>query len=101
MPISITGREGGVTLTLSGEIDHHGARAMMRELDQAVSTLLPRRLTLDLSGVTFMDSSGIALLMGAKRAMDRLGGSLRVTAIPTQPRKVLDAAGLGRLIQLD
>lgn len=101
MSVTITGREGGLTLTLSGEIDHHGARTMMGELDQTVSALLPRRLTLDLSGVTFMDSSGLALLMGAKRAMDRLGGSLRVVNIPVQPCRVLDAAGLGRLIQLD
>ena len=98
MPVTISGREDGLTLTLSGEIDHHGGRA---ELDQAISTLLPRRLTLDLRGVTFMDSSGIALLMGAKRGMDRLGGTLRVVSIPAQPRKVLDTAGLGRFISLE
>ena len=101
MPVTISGGEDGLTLTLSGEIDHHGGRAMMKELDQAISTLLPRRLTLDLRGVTFMDSSGIALLMGAKRGMDRLGGTLRVVSIPAQPRKVLDTAGLGRFISLE
>ena len=101
MPITVNGREGAVTITLSGEIDHHGARAMMRELEDAISTLLPRRLTLDLSGVTFMDSSGIAVLLRAQRQMEQLGGSLRVTAIPTQPRRVLDAAGVGRIITFD
>ena len=101
MPISITGRQGAVTITLSGEIDHHGARAMMGELEEAVATLLPRKLTLDLSGVTFMDSSGIAVLLRVHRHMTQLGGTLTVTAIPTQPRRVLDAAGVGRIITLE
>ena len=101
MPITVNGRGGTVTITLSGEIDHHDARAMMRELEDAVSTLLPRRLTLDLSGVTFMDSSGIAVLIRVQRQMEQLGGSLRVTSIPTQPRRVLDAAGVGRIITFD
>ena len=101
MPISVTSRDGAVTIALSGEIDHHGARAMMLQLDEAIASRLPMRLTLDLSGVTFMDSSGIAVLLRALRQMDKLGGSLRVTDIPVQARRVLDAAGVGRLINLE
>lgn len=101
MPITLQNQPGGLTITLSGEIDHHGARAMMGELEEAIATLLPRNLTLDLSGVTFMDSSGIAVLLRVQRQMSHLGGTLRVTSIPTQPRKVLDAAGVGRLISLE
>ena len=101
MPISVTSRDGAVTIALSGEIDHHGARAMMLQLDEAIASRLPMRLTLDLSGVTFMDSSGIAVLLRALRQIDQLGGSLRVTAIPVQARRVLDAAGVGRLINLE
>ncbi len=101
MPITIHHHPGAVTITLSGEIDHHGARAMMQELEEAISTLLPRNLTLDLSGITFMDSSGIAVLLRVQRHISHLGGTLRVTSIPTQPRKVLDAAGVGRLITFE
>ncbi len=101
MPITVTHRDGAVVAALSGEIDHHGARAMMNELGELIAARLPRHLALDLSGVTFMDSSGIAVLLRALREMDRLGGSLRVTNIPAQARRVLDAAGVGRLITLD
>ena len=73
MPVSCTCENREMTAVLSGEIDHHGARAMMEELDRAVATALPTRLTLDLSGVTFMDSSGIAVLIRAKRRMDEAG----------------------------
>ena len=101
MPVTVTNEDRGLTAHLSGEIDHHGARAMMAELDQIIAQRLPRRLTLDLSGVNFMDSSGIAVIIRCKRRMDELGGSLRAVSIPTQPRRVLDAAGVGRLITLE
>ena len=101
MPIIVTGHGGAVTAALSGEIDHHGARRMMNELEDAIGERVPRELTLDLSGVTFMDSSGIAVLLRAHRHMRQLGGSMRVTAIPVQPRRVLDAAGMGRIITME
>ena len=101
MPITVSSQAGSATITLSGEIDHHGARAMMEQLEDAIARALPLRLTLDLSGVTFMDSSGIAVLLRALRQMNQLGGSLRVTSIPVQARRVLGAAGVGRLIPLE
>ena len=101
MPVTAACKDRDLTARLSGEIDHHGARTMMIQLDQLIADRLPRRLTLDLSGVTFMDSSGIAVLIRCKRRMDELGGSLRAVSIPAQPRRVLDAAGLGRIISLE
>ncbi len=101
MPITVNRQPDGLTIALTGEIDHHGARAIMVDLEEAITTLLPRTLTLDLSGVTFMDSSGIAVLLRAHRHIAQLGGTLRVTNIPTQPRRVLDTAGVGRLITFD
>ena len=87
-------------LELSGELDHHAARSAIRELELAVDTALPRRLVLDLGGVTFMDSSGIALLMRAKRCMDDLDGGLLVCRVRPQVKRVMDAAGIGRLIHI-
>ena len=101
MPITVTSRDSALTIALSGEIDHHGAREMMAQLDDAIAARLPAHLVLDLSGVTFMDSSGIAVLLRALRQVQHIGGTLRVANIPTQARRVLDAAGVGRLITLD
>ena len=101
MPITVSTQDSGLTIALSGEIDHHGAREMMSQLDSAIAERLPRQLTLDLSGVTFMDSSGIAVLLRAQRQLAHTGGALRVTAVPAQARRVLDAAGIGRLISLN
>lgn len=101
MPITVSSQNSALTIALSGEIDHHGAREMMAQLDLAIAERLPARLTLDLSGVTFMDSSGIAVLLRARRQMQRTGGLVRVVSIPAQARRVLDAAGVGRLITLE
>lgn len=101
MPITLTSRDSALTIALSGEIDHHGAREMMAQLDDAIATRLPAHLILDMSGVTFMDSSGIAVLLRALRQEQHIGGALRVINIPAQARRVLDAAGVGRLITLE
>ena len=71
-----------------------------RALELAVDAALPKKLVLDLSGVTFMDSSGIALILRAQQRMKLLDGSLLVCGVPQQARRVLDAAGIGRLVTI-
>ena len=61
---------------------------------------LPQTLILDFSGVTFMDSSGIALLIRSQQRMQLLEGSIIVRNVPRQAKRVLDAAGIGRLISI-
>ena len=87
-------------LELSGEVDHHGAKDAIRQLELAVDAALPRQLVLDMAGVTFMDSSGIALILRAQQRMQMLDGSLLVCNVPPQARRVLDAAGIGRLVTI-
>ena len=85
---------------LAGEIDHDAAQDLRIQLDDALLTRTPHTLVLDLGGVTFMDSSGIALLMRAKRCMDDLDGGLLVCRVRPQVKRVMDAAGIGRLIHI-
>lgn len=87
-------------LELSGDIDHHGARNALKEVEMAIDAALPRLLVLDFSGVTFMDSSGIALILRSQQRMQLLEGSVVLKNIPAQARRVLDAAGIGRLVSI-
>lgn len=87
-------------LELSGDIDHHGARNALKEVEMAIDAALPRLLVLDFSGVTFMDSSGIALILRSQQRMQLLEGSVVLQNIPAQARRVLDAAGIGRLVSI-
>ena len=99
MAVTCTGEGRVLRAALSGEVDHHGARAIMEELNRQIDLELPRELTIDLEGVTFMDSSGIAVLLRAYRQVGELGGSLTVVHVPDQAARVLRAAGVDRLIK--
>lgn len=100
MEISAKSMDRNLLLELKGEIDHHGARGALQKLNRAVDAALPLKLVLDLSGVTFMDSSGIALILRAQQRMQLLDGSLLVCNVPSQAKRVLDAAGINRLVTI-
>lgn len=89
-----------LTIRLSGELDHHAARNLMDSIDRLLEQNLPVKTFLDLEGLTFMDSSGIAVVMRTKRRMDALSGQLVVINIPRQAARVLETAGLNRYVEL-
>ena len=89
-----------LTIFVSGELDHHAARSVMETIDKLIDQNLPVKTTLDFSGLTFMDSSGIAVVLRAKRRMELMQGGLAVVHIPRQAARVLETAGLGRYINL-
>jgi stage II sporulation protein AA (anti-sigma F factor antagonist) len=70
-------------------------------LERSVERALPLTLLLDFSGVTFMDSSGIALVLRTARRMQELGGSLRLTKVPPQAEKVFRAAHLEKMVTME
>ena len=90
-----------LTASLFGELDHHRAREVMEELDRQIDAALPRKLTLDLSGLTFTDSSGIAVVLRTFRRMRQLQGSMAVVNAPEQARRVFQAAGLDKLVPFE
>lgn len=89
-----------VTAAVCGDIDHHTARYFRGEIDKAVRQHLPKTLILDLSGVTFMDSSGIGLVMGRYKIMSEMDGEVLVAKPPVYIRKVLQLAGIHRLTRI-
>lgn len=89
-----------LTIQLSGELDHHAAKGLMDTIDRCMEQNLPAKTILDMGELTFMDSSGIAVVLRAKRRMEALGGNLYVVNIPRQAARVLETAGLGRYVNL-
>ena len=100
MDVRIKSEGRTLTIWLTGELDHHGARGLMEQLDRLLERELPAKTILDLGELTFMDSSGIAVILRLKRRMEALGGNLVVVNIPKQAARVLDTAGLSRYIKL-
>ena len=97
MALRMETADDGLTVWLSGELDHHSARRMREEIDAAVERSKPARLRLDFGGIAFMDSSGIGLIMGRWRLMQEQGGHLLVQGVPRSPRKVMKVSGLDKL----
>ena len=93
MEIRARDNERELLLELSGEIDHHGARNALKEVEMAIDAALPRLLILDFSGVTFMDSSGIALILRSQQRMQLLEGSV-VTATRTNLHHLVTEYGI-------
>lgn len=101
MPVKITASEEVLTAFLEGEIDHHTASVMRCEIDAAVEKNMPSVLILDFRDVTFMDSSGIGLVMGRYKLLKPIGAELHITNASPQIFKVMKLAGLDRLAKLD
>lgn len=100
MEVLAKNADRNLLLEFEGELDHHAAREAICQMERAIDASLPKKLVLDLERVTFMDSSGIALILRARQKMELLDGGLLVTNVPAQARRVLDAAGIGRLVNI-
>ena len=86
-----------LTVWLSGEIDHNRASKIRTAIDSKVNSLRPKTLELDFSGVSFMDSSGIGLIMGRYRSVGLIGGNLRVANIPRGLTRIVELSGINAL----
>ena len=90
----------GATLTLhiSEELDHHLAVQVSKTVDTQIEKGSIKVLIFDFSGMTFMDSSGIGMVMGRYRKMNFLGGQTFVTGITEGVDRIFTMSGLYRII---
>ena len=94
-------RDGGeLSIFLSGELDHHAARCAIPEISKIIDSELPLKLIFDMSGISFMDSSGIAIVIGGYKKATALGGEFSVINVPNQAYKVFLAAGICKIINI-
>lgn len=91
--------EGVLTLSIRGEIDMSSAPRLHAVLERSIART--KRVSLDLSGVSFMDSSGVNLLLRAVVAGRDMGCSLAVVAASRQVRQVLQISGVVEVVGLE
>lgn len=89
---------GHLCIRLKGELDHHSARLTMQGIESAMDRFLPRHCVLEMSGLSFMDSSGIAVILRAQKRMSETGGDLIVLDPPPPVMRVLAVSGVERLV---
>ena len=93
-------QDGRLTVALTGEIDHHRARDYIQSIAGKIEAYNPSICILDFQEVTFMDSSGIAVVINALRNMTQIEGQLLLTGLSPQPMRVFRASGIDKLVEI-
>ena len=94
-------RQNMLIFYLVGELDHHAAHDVITYIAQQCSMNRNCSVVMDFSEVTFMDSSGLAVVLNAKRCTDRIGSRLSVCSVPPYAMKIFHAANLERIIHFE
>lgn len=91
-----------IVVRLNGELDHFCAQSVRRELDALLRDEAIRCLVLDFSALTFMDSSGIGVILGRYRILRDRGGCVYVVHMNKHIARIFHMSGMDRIIkQLD
>jgi len=91
---------GRLTVALTGEIDHHCAKKYIQSIAAKIEAYTPEICILDFQEVSFVDSSGIAVVINALRNMTQIEGKLILTGISEQPMRVFKTSGIDKLVEI-
>ena len=83
---------------ITDEIDDCNVQKIRRKADYEIERYMPRKVIFDFDSVTFMDSSGIGLLIGRYKFTNMLGGKLEVANLTQNVRKIFEMSGILKLI---
>lgn len=98
MESSIIGKYKLLVIHLSGELDHHRAQLIRENIDRELMRRGVRNLAMDFSGMGFMDSSGLGLVMGRYKKVAAIGGKLIVYGMNENIKKIFRMCGLQRAV---
>ncbi len=98
MQIELQMKHRTLVVRLTGELDHHTADALRtaieRELDRDVAT----SVLLNLQGLTFMDSSGLGVILGRYRRLSQMDGRMAACCLNQQVQRIFELSGLTRIM---
>ena len=90
-----------LTAKLSGEIDHHNAFHIREKIDMEICAKKPHLFILDLKNISFMDSSGLGLILGRMNRAKELEAEFILTDPSPHVEKVLSLAGMERMVKIE
>lgn len=102
MPVTFKNRNGTLTAFIKGEIDHHTVPDIRDAIDDAfVSIENTEILVLDFYDVSFMDSSGVGLVMGRYRLASGKGKKLKVNNLSKRDYIIMKMSGIEKLAEIN
>lgn len=99
MHIRVMRQSDSVTASLYGELDHHSAAKVKDELDRLIRRHKDADLVLDLKNLSFMDSSGLGVILGRYKTLKTFGNSMYIKNPSRQIEKVFNVSGIYRIIK--
>ncbi len=100
MPAKLDMQQDKLIIILSGEIDHHSAKQIREEADFKIIQTRPKEVEFNFKDVTFMDSSGIGLIMGRYRLANDYGGSVSISDMSAYLKRVIRIAGIDSIVTI-
>lgn len=83
---------------ITDEIDDCNVQKIRRKADYEIERYMPKKVIFDFDSVTFMDSSGIGLIIGRYKFTNMLGGKLQVANLTQNVKKIFEMSGILKLI---
>ncbi len=92
----------GATLIakITGELDHHAAGAVREKLDYKITTENVKNLIFDFSSLSFMDSSGIGIIIGRYKMLKSLGGNVAIVSSTKNVDRILNISGIQKIVSV-
>lgn len=101
MPVTVKNKNDVVTALISGDVDHHTAPSIREIIDDAIIVNENAgKVILDFNDVTFMDSSGVGLVMGRYRLASSNNKTLSVTNLSPRDYKIFKMSGLEKIADI-
>lgn len=100
MQVKISSRGSNTIVSLIGELDHHSAQMVRIKIDAEIIKTSTKVVLIDFSKVSFMDSSGIGVVVGRYKSLKELNGDLVLVNLSPQIRRIFEMSGILRQIKV-
>lgn len=98
MEISITIKKKILVVTLCGELDHHTAKSVKNLVEEVIKNRGVSNLIFDFTNLTFMDSSGIGVVVGRYKLVSSIGGKVAIVNTSSAVDRLLTMSGIKKII---
>lgn len=100
MELKLIGDKRTLLVQLGGELDHHIANRLREAVDAKIKSTNVRNVAFDFRNVSFMDSSGIGVIMGRYKITKTLGGKVVLFGASPQIQRIVVLSGIDKIVKL-
>ncbi len=90
-----------IIVRLIGELDHHSAQTVKLAMEEAIASGRVSHIILSLKGLTFMDSSGLGVILGRYKQITDKGGKMVVCDVSQSVYRLFELSGLFKILQVE